>query len=81
MASKKIIVVFGATGQQGGSVVTTFLNDAKLRAEWSVRAVTRDVSKESAKKLTALGAEVVQVVNSSTAPLSRVSERGTDIIK
>ncbi|UPK92822.1 hypothetical protein LCI18_003757 [Fusarium solani-melongenae] len=60
MAGKKIITVFGATGQQGGSVVATFLNDAKLSREWSVRAVTRDVNKESAKKLASFGAEVVQ---------------------
>ncbi|KAL2681185.1 hypothetical protein Neosp_008792 [[Neocosmospora] mangrovei] len=60
MAGKKIITVFGATGQQGGSVVANFLNDAKLSGEWAVRAVTRDVNKESAKKLAALGAEVVQ---------------------
>jgi uncharacterized protein YbjT (DUF2867 family) len=61
MSGRKIIVVFGATGQQGGSVVTTFLNDKKLSEEWLVRAVTRDVSKESAKNLAARGAEVVQV--------------------
>ncbi|KAH6661474.1 NMRAL1 protein [Plectosphaerella plurivora] len=60
MAAKKIITIFGATGQQGGSIVTTFLGDAKLRAEWTVRAVTRDVTKDSAKKLAALGAEIVQ---------------------
>lgn len=61
MAGKKIITVFGATGQQGGSVVDIFLNDEKLKNEWSVRAVTRDISKESAKKLAAKGAEIVQV--------------------
>ncbi|KAM0275015.1 hypothetical protein ACHAQH_007664 [Verticillium albo-atrum] len=60
MSGKKIITVFGATGQQGGSIVSTFLNDPKLSSEWSVRAVTRDITKESAKKLTAQGAEVVQ---------------------
>ncbi|KAH8649765.1 NMRAL1 protein [Ilyonectria robusta] len=60
MAGKKIIAVFGATGQQGGSVVDIFLNDPKLKNEWSVRAVTRDITKESAKKLAAQGAEVVQ---------------------
>lgn len=61
MAGKKIITVFGATGQQGGSVVDIFLNDEKLKNEWSVRAVTRDISKESAKRLAAKGAETVQV--------------------
>ncbi|KAK8064905.1 hscarg protein [Apiospora phragmitis] len=43
MTDKKLITVFGATGNQGGSVVQTFLHDAKLKNEWSVRGVTRDV--------------------------------------
>ncbi|KAK8851495.1 NmrA-like family protein [Apiospora arundinis] len=59
MADKKLITVFGATGNQGGSVVQTFLHDAKLKNEWSVRGVTRDVSKESSKKLAAQGVDVV----------------------
>lgn len=61
MSGKKIITVFGATGSQGGSVVNTFLNDPKLKGEWNVRAVTRDTTKESAKKLESHGAEVVSV--------------------
>lgn len=61
MAGKKIITVFGATGAQGGGVVNTFLNDPALKSEWTVRAVTRDASKDSAKKLQQLGAEVVVV--------------------
>ncbi len=61
MSEKKIITVFGATGNQGGAVVVTFLNDPKLKNEWAVRGVTRDVSKESAKKLAHQGVEVVAV--------------------
>jgi uncharacterized protein YbjT (DUF2867 family) len=61
MASKKILVVFGATGVQGGSVVKQVLADAKMRENWTVRGVTRDVSKPSAKKLESLGAETVAV--------------------
>ena len=61
MAAKKIITVFGATGGQGGSVADIFLNDAKLKSDWVVRAVTRDVTKESSKKLQNKGAEVVSV--------------------
>jgi uncharacterized protein YbjT (DUF2867 family) len=61
MASKKLITVFGATGQQGGSVVQTFLNDPKLKSDWAVRAVTRDTTKTSAKKLQDQGAEVIAV--------------------
>ncbi|KAK0640814.1 NmrA-like family-domain-containing protein [Cercophora newfieldiana] len=59
MAGKRLITVFGATGAQGGSVVNTFLNDPKLKSDWAVRAVTRDATKDSAKKLKDAGAEVV----------------------
>lgn len=59
MASKKVIVVFGATGAQGGSVVQSILSDPKLKESWAVRGVTRDVTKPSAKKLESLGAETV----------------------
>ncbi|EGO57252.1 hypothetical protein NEUTE1DRAFT_121747 [Neurospora tetrasperma FGSC 2508] len=59
MTTKKTITVFGATGLQGGSVAAIFLNDPKLNADWTVRAVTRDVTKESAKQLADQGAQVV----------------------
>lgn len=58
-------MVFGATGVQGGSVVKAILGDAKLRETWTVRGVTRDVSKPSAKVLETLGAETVAVSQSS----------------
>ncbi|KAK4177823.1 NmrA-like family-domain-containing protein [Triangularia setosa] len=59
MSSKNIITVFGATGIQGGSVADIFLHDQKLSSDWTVRAVTRDIAKESAKKLRKQGAEVI----------------------
>ncbi|KAM3066031.1 hypothetical protein ACMFMF_010651 [Clarireedia jacksonii] len=61
MATKKLLVVFGATGVQGGSVVKSILYDPNMREQWAVRGVTRDVSKPSAKKLEALGVETVAV--------------------
>lgn len=61
MSGKKIITVFGATGSQGGGVVSTFLSDPKLNQTWAVRGVTRDVSKDSAKRLAERGVEVVAV--------------------
>lgn len=59
--SKQTIVVFGATGKQGGSVVKSLLADPKAASQYHVKAVTRDATKDSAKQLSALGAEVVTV--------------------
>ncbi|XP_066432858.1 nmrA-like family domain-containing protein 1 [Eleutherodactylus coqui] len=55
MSCKKVIVVFGATGAQGGSVADALLADGTF----AVRAVTRDTSKPAAVKLREAGAEVV----------------------
>lgn len=68
--TKKIITVFGATGKQGGPVVQIFLHDPKLKDEWAVRGVTRNVESESAKKLTAQGVDVVSVCSPLPATLS-----------
>lgn len=57
----KVLTVFGATGSQGGSVVRTFLEDPKLNSEWTIRAVTRDLSSNKAKVLASQGVEVVTV--------------------
>ncbi|XP_020836128.1 nmrA-like family domain-containing protein 1 [Phascolarctos cinereus] len=56
MASKKVIAVFGATGSQGGSVARAILEDK----DFSVRALTRDVTRPAALALRDLGAEVVK---------------------
>ncbi|KAK1828736.1 NmrA-like family-domain-containing protein [Podospora conica] len=69
MAKKLTIAVFGATGAQGGSVANTFLHDAKLKNDWTVRAVTRDITKPSAAKLREQGAEVVSADMNSPATL------------
>ena len=61
MPSKKILVVFGATGGQGGSVVQSFLSDRITAFQFTVKAVTRDPSKPSAQALVAKGAETVVV--------------------
>ncbi|KAG8506474.1 NmrA-like family domain-containing protein 1 [Galemys pyrenaicus] len=56
MADQKLVVVFGATGAQGGSVARTLLEDGTFR----VRAVTRDPGQGAAKELQLQGAEVVR---------------------
>ncbi|KAI5456743.1 hypothetical protein BGZ63DRAFT_495985 [Mariannaea sp. PMI_226] len=55
----KLITVFGATGNQGGSVVRAILNDPALSREFKIRGITRDVTKPAAQALTAKGVEVV----------------------
>ena len=59
--SKKLVVVFGATGQQGGSVVRAILGDENAASKYSLRAVTRDINKPSAKALAEKGVECVSV--------------------
>jgi NAD(P)-dependent dehydrogenase (short-subunit alcohol dehydrogenase family) len=48
--AKKLIVVTGATGNQGGSIARGLLKTG----EWHVRAVTRNASGEKAQKLAAV---------------------------
>jgi uncharacterized protein YbjT (DUF2867 family) len=70
LAMSKLLVVFGATGQQGGSVVSHVLNDAELSKQYKVRAVTRDPSSSKAEALTTKGVEVVKADLSDPASLS-----------
>lgn len=57
MAEKKIIVVVGATGAQGGGLVRAIQGDPS--GGFTARALTRDVNSGRAKELAGLGAEVV----------------------
>ncbi|KAJ4299728.1 hypothetical protein N0V90_004974 [Kalmusia sp. IMI 367209] len=57
--SKQLFVVFGATGNQGGSAAHAVLDDAELSKRYSVRAITRDTSNPKAQALGQKGAEVV----------------------
>ena len=57
MSEKKIIVVAGATGAQGGGLVRAILNDPD--GPFTARALTRNVDSDKAQALAAAGAEVV----------------------
>ena len=54
---KKIIAVVGATGAQGGGLVSAILNDKQ--GSFAARALTRDPNSDKAKAVADAGAEVV----------------------
>jgi uncharacterized protein YbjT (DUF2867 family) len=54
VASDRVVVVTGATGRQGGAVARHLLSDG-----WWVRALTRKPRGKPARRLAALGAEVI----------------------
>lgn len=60
----KTILVFGATGQQGGSVAI-----ALLKAGWPVRALVRDPASAKAQALREAGAEIVKGDLADTASM------------
>ena len=55
MNNERVILVAGATGQQGGAVARHLLGGG-----WKLRAMTRDPGKPSAQALVKAGVEVVQ---------------------
>lgn len=74
LTMSKIITVFGATGNQGGSVITHLLNDSQVSQEYKIRGITRDTSKPAAQELAKKGVEVVSV-RAQTSPSSISSSK------
>jgi uncharacterized protein YbjT (DUF2867 family) len=71
-----LITVFGATGTQGGSVIDHLISSSK---PYRIRAVTRDPSKPSGKKLEEKGCEVVKAEMGNGDQVKEVIE-GADIV-
>lgn len=57
--AKKVVTVFGATGNQGGAVVSTLLSNPTLSQQFAVRAITRNTSSPKAQSLASKGVELV----------------------
>ncbi|KAI4210945.1 MAG: hypothetical protein LQ351_006264 [Letrouitia transgressa] len=57
--NRNLLVVFGSTGQQGGSVANYVAADPELSRRYNIRGVTRDNSKSAAQALAQQGVEVV----------------------
>lgn len=60
MSSKRLLTVFGATGNQGGSVIDVVLARPELSAKYALRGITRDPSSSKSQKLASSGVEVVK---------------------
>ena len=58
--SQKVITVFGATGNQGGSTASVIFDNPSLSSKYKVRAITRDPSKPASQALATKGADLVQ---------------------
>lgn len=69
MATEPIIVVVGATGQQGGGCVDALLRQGKFK----IKAVTRDLSSDAAKALKKRNVDVVTANLSDKESLVKVS--------
>ncbi|KAK6341484.1 hypothetical protein TWF696_008557 [Orbilia brochopaga] len=59
MTTPKLLTVFGATGNQGGSVIEHILAHPVLSKEYTLRGVTRSTTSDKAKALTQKGVEMV----------------------
>lgn len=68
----KIITVFGATGNQGGSVIKSILADPVLSKEFKIRGITRDVSKPAAQELAKQGVELMTVRANPKEPKNNI---------
>jgi uncharacterized protein YbjT (DUF2867 family) len=74
--SAPLIVVFGATGTQGGSVIDHLISSSR---PYRIRAVTRDPSKPSGKKLEEKGCEVVKAEMGAQGEVEEVV-RGSEVV-
>ncbi|CAG8901777.1 unnamed protein product [Penicillium egyptiacum] len=67
----KVLTIFGATGNQGGSVIDAILADTQLSKEFKVRGITRNISKKSAQDLAQRGVDVVKADLDSVDSLTK----------
>lgn len=60
MSSRKLLTIFGATGNQGGSVIDAVLERPELQEKYSLRGITRDPASGKSKALADKGVEMVR---------------------
>jgi uncharacterized protein YbjT (DUF2867 family) len=70
----KLLVIIGATGKQGGSVIKSILSDPAASKQFKLRGVTRDTSKDASKVLADQGVEMVAADLDDKASLVKAFE-------
>jgi uncharacterized protein YbjT (DUF2867 family) len=71
----RLLVIFAATGEQGGSVLSHVLKDAQLSKQYKVRATTRDPSSSSSQALKKMNVEVIKADLTDTSSLHTAIKR------
>ncbi|KAL4961695.1 NmrA/HSCARG family protein [Aspergillus stella-maris] len=74
------LVVFGATGQQGASILTTLASHPTLSQQYSLRGITRDASKPKPQSLAAQGIEIVEADLNDPSTLPRAVDGAHTVI-
>nr|OQO21813.1 hypothetical protein B0A51_09833 [Rachicladosporium sp. CCFEE 5018] len=59
-STKRILTIFGATGQQGGSIIDVVLSRPELSAKYALRGITRDTTSSKSQSLASKGVELAQ---------------------
>ena len=75
--SKQLLVVFGATGQQGGSIIEQVQKHPKLSKRYAIRGLTRDTTSAASQALSNKGVEVVKCDTKSDEDV-RAALKGAD---
>ena len=75
MPSPRLLTIFGATGNQGGSVIDVVLANPDLREKYKLRGVSRNASGASAQSLVKKGVEMVSA-NLNDPDTLRAAVRG-----
>ncbi|KAK4631798.1 NmrA-like family domain-containing protein 1 [Fulvia fulva] len=79
MVQRQLFVIIGITGNQGGSVARTFLNDPALQSRYRLRGLSRTPSSPASQELAGQGVEMMQAELHDPASLARAFE-GANVI-
>ncbi|KAL3452340.1 hypothetical protein BJX65DRAFT_178132 [Aspergillus insuetus] len=80
MSPQSKLVVFGATGQQGSSILTTVLNHPELSKKYSLRGITRNTSSSKAAELAEKGIEMVEADINDPSTLPRAVDNAHTVV-